>query len=173
MKKFISSLVLTLMFFVSFVGTAGNDRPISEIHSMMIYNFVKYIQWPDYDVSQDFVIGVIGEDAVYNTLKTWYDGKLRGDKKFSVKKYNSVADISKSHIIYIGKNEAKSFEAIHNRIKDFSTLTITDYPGLGAKGSAINFKTVNDKLLFELNQKAIDESKLKVSSQLSAMAILI
>ncbi len=173
MKKIISSLALTLAMFVSFVGTAGNERSIYEIHSMMIYNFVKYIQWPDYDPSQDFVIGVIGEDEVYNTLKTWYDGKLRGDKKFAVKKFESVADISKCHIIYIGKDQGKSFDVINSKVKSFSALTITDYPGLGVKGSAINFKTVNNKLAFELNQKTIDQSNLKVSGQLAAMAILI
>jgi hypothetical protein len=173
MKKFKTTLALFIIFFITFIGNAGNERPVHEIHSMMIYNFIKYIQWPDYDSSQDFIIGVIGEDDVYNTLSTWYDGKLRGDKKFSVKKYNSIAEIGNAHIIYVGKNEGRSFGAIQQKIKGTSVLTITDNPGLGEKGSAINFKTVNSKLAFELNQKTIDQSNLKVSGQLSAMAILI
>ncbi|MBS1559666.1 MAG: YfiR family protein, partial [Bacteroidetes bacterium] len=40
----------------------------------MIYNFLKYIQWPD-DGGTDFVVGVLGEDNVFNTLKSYYDGK--------------------------------------------------------------------------------------------------
>jgi hypothetical protein len=52
-------------------------------------------------------------------------------------------------------------------------LVITDKSGLGEKGSGINFKTVDNKLKFELNQKAIEASNLKVSGALSSMAILI
>ena len=174
MKK----LGITLLFaWVGFaaVASAGktvrDDRPIHEIHSMMIYNFVKYIQWPDN--SQEFIIGVMGNDEVYNTLKTWYDGKVRGNKKFIIKKYNSPAEIQESHILYVGNSTINQFTAIKNKVGSASTLIITDKPGMGAKGSGINFKTVNNKLAFELNQSAIEKSDLKVSSQLTAMAILI
>ncbi len=54
-----------------------------------------------------------------------------------------------------------------------SVLTITDGNGLGQKGSCINFKVVDGKLKFELNQGVVTGSNLKVSSQLSSMAILI
>jgi hypothetical protein len=53
------------------------------------------------------------------------------------------------------------------------TMVITDKNGLGEKGSNINFKTVGGKLKFELNQAAFDKNKLKVSSQLVSMAIVI
>lgn len=173
MKSFKKVVVLVLLFVSAFSGNAGTDRPAHEIHSMMIYNFIKYIQWPGYDSSQDFVIAVIGDDDVYNTLNGWYNGKVRGDKKFTVKKFNSVEEITGCHIIYVGKSKAKAFDDINSKITGYPTLSITDAPGLGAKGSAINFKTVNNKLAFELNQKTIDKANLKVSSQLSAMAILI
>jgi len=52
-------------------------------------------------------------------------------------------------------------------------LTITDGNGLGQKGSCINFKVVDGKLKFEMNQGTLTGSNLKVSSQLSSMAILI
>ena len=65
------------------------------------------------------------------------------------------------------------FEDINNKVKGKGTLVITDKNGLGEKGSAINFKTVDNKLKFELNQKAIEASNLKVSGALSSMAILI
>jgi hypothetical protein len=62
---------------------------------------------------------------------------------------------------------------VSERVKGKGTLVVTDRNGLGAKGSCINFKTVDEKLKFELNQSAIAASNLKVSSTLSSMAILI
>ncbi|MEL7004578.1 MAG: YfiR family protein, partial [Bacteroidota bacterium] len=41
------------------------------------------------------------------------------------------------------------------------------------KGSCINFRIVNNRLKFELNQQAIQKSQLKTASQLTSMAILI
>lgn len=173
MRNLKSIFTLALLLLATLSTNAGTDRPTHEIHSMMIYNFVKYVQWPGYDSSQDFVIGVIGDDDVFNTLVGWYNGKIKGDKKFSVKRFSSAEEITGCHIIYVGKKQGKAFEAINQKITGYPTLSITDGHGLGAKGSAINFRVVNNKLAFELNQKAIEKANLKVSGQLAAMAILI
>ena len=173
MRKIKTLLALTLLLMVAASGKAGNDRPMHEIHSMMIFNFIKYVQWPGYDASQDFVIGVIGDEDVHSTLDVWYNGKVRGDKKFVVKKFNSAAEITGCHIMYIGKDANGNFDAVLGKLAGYPTLTVSDGPGLGKKGSAINFKTVNNKLAFELNQQSIEKANLKVSSQLTAMAIVI
>lgn len=166
-------LLLTLLILVLLQPAQAQNRPLHEIHSMMIYNFIKYIQWPDHSNGEEFVIGVIGDNEVYSTLNTWYGGKLRGNKKFIIKKFGSPTEISGCHILYVAKESSKEFEAIKSKVTSSSTLIITDKPGMGEKGSGINFRTVDNKLAFELNQKAIEQSQLKVSGQLASMAILI
>ncbi|MBL6446474.1 YfiR family protein [Fulvivirga sp. 29W222] len=151
----------------------SQNRPIHEIHAMMIYNFTKYIQWPGYQPSQDFVVGVIGSDDVYKTLSQWYGGQERGNKKFVIKKFGSPAEIQKCHILYIGKSNSRQFDEIKAKLGSASTLLITDKPGLGKEGSGINFVTEGNKLSIELNQSAVDAAKLKVSSQLTSIAKLI
>ncbi len=175
MRKLSITLVLSFVAIASInanVKSEVADRPVHEIHSMMIYNFVKYIQWPG-DNSQDFVIGVIGSEDVYKTLMGWYNGKIKGNKKFIIKQFASAAEVEDCHILYIAKDASNQFDAIKGKVNTATTLLITDKPGLGKKGSGINFKTVNSKLAFELNQQVIENSNLKVSSQLTAMAILI
>lgn len=170
MKK-ISVLLVAALF------TAGTvfsqERPVHEVYSMMVFNFTKYVQWPDHAASGEFVIGVVGNTDIYNTLNGWYGGKPRGSKTYIIKKYNSVAEITDCHVLYIDRSKSGDFEALVDKIKGKGTLVITDKNGLGEKGSAINFKTVDNKLKFELNQKAIEASNLKVSGALSSMAILI
>jgi len=70
------------LFSVLSIGFAlgQSEKPVHEIHAAMIYNFMKYIQWPD-DGGTEFVVGVLGEDNVYNTLKSFYEGKPKGAKK--------------------------------------------------------------------------------------------
>jgi hypothetical protein len=170
MKKLIAMLTITLV-----TGSAlqAQDRPMHEIYSMMVFNFTKYVQWPDHTEGGEFVIGVIGNTEVYNTLQGWYGGKPKGTKTFVIKKFSNASEVTDCHVVFIDKSKSGEFETVNNKVKGKGTLVITDKNGLGEKGSGINFKTIDNKLKFELNQKAIETSNLKVSGALSSMAILI
>ena len=170
MKKKIKLLAAALLI----SGCAfSQDRPMHEVHSMMVYNFTKYVQWPDHAATGEFVIGVVGNTDIYNTLNGWYGGKPRGTKTYIIKKFNSAADVTECHVLYIDKSKSGEFDNVNDKLKGKGTLIITDKSGLGEQGSSINFKLVDNKLKFELNQKAIEASNLKVSGALSSMAILI
>jgi hypothetical protein len=164
-----------MLFAVFMAGNAlqAQDRPMHEVYSMMLFNFTKYVQWPDHTDGGEFVIGVIGNTDVYNTLNAWYAGKPKGTKTYTIKKFNNAADVTDCQVVFLDKSKSGEFESLNNKVKGKGTLIITDKNGLGEKGSAINFKTIDNKLKFELNQKAIEASNLKVSSTLSSMAILI
>jgi hypothetical protein len=164
-----------MLFAIMMAGNAlqAQDRPMHEVYSMMVFNFTKYVQWPDHTATGEFVIGVIGNTEVFNTLQTWYGGKPRGSKTYVIKKFSNASEVTDCHVLFIDKSKSGEFEGVNNKVKGKGTLVITDKNGLGEKGSAINFKTIDNKLKFELNQKAIEASNLKVSSSLSSMAILI
>lgn len=165
------------LFVVALIAASSNsfaqERPIHEIYSMMVFNFVRYVQWPDHTESGEFVIGVIGNGDVYTTLTTWYSGKPRGSKTITIKKFSSAADVTDCHVVFIDNSKSGEFDGVNTKLKGKGALIITDKNGMGEKGSSINFKTVDNKLKFELNQKAMEASNLKVSGALSSMAILI
>jgi hypothetical protein len=139
----------------------------------MLYNFIKYVQWPNEADGGEFIVGVMGEEEVFGTLQKWYDGKPKGPKKYVIRKLASAAEAADCQVVYVGKSKSKEFENIKNSTTGKSVLTITDGNGLGQKGSCINFKVIDGKLKFELNQTTVNSSNLKVSSQLSSMAIII
>jgi hypothetical protein len=169
MKKFF----FILAAFV-FTGTVNaQDRPIHEVYSMMVFNFTKYVQWPDHTASGEFIIGVVGNADVFATLNNWYGGKPRGSKTYVIKKFNNASEVTDCHVVFIDKSKSSDFDTINAKVQGKGTLVITDRNGLGSKGSGINFKTVDNKLKFELNQKALETANLKVSGALTSMAILI
>jgi hypothetical protein len=154
-------------------AAAQEEKSIQLIHAQMIYNFLKYMQWPNEAEPGDFVVGVMGEDEVLASLKNIYEGKPRGAKKFTVRKIESATEAPACAVIYLGKSKNKEFENIRAATAGKPVLTVTDSFNLGQKGSCINFRVVDGKLKFELNQTAINAAGLKVSSQLTSMAILI
>ena len=82
------SLLFAFALGIAINGMA-QDRPTHEIHAAMLYNFIKYVQWPNESDGGEFVVGVIGDENVFNTLKAWYDGKPKGTKKYVIKKLGS------------------------------------------------------------------------------------
>ncbi len=166
-------IIIILLATVATALHAQETRPMHEIHSMFIANFMRYTQWPNEKEPGEFVIGVLGDDEVLNTLKTWNDGKPRGAKKIVVKKLTSASEATECSIVYLGKDKNKEFESIKNSTTGKSVLTITNSTNLGQKGSCFNLKEVGGKIKFEMNQAAVNTAQLKVSSQLTSIAIVI
>lgn len=169
MKK----LFLFLVVYVCAAPLIAQERATHEIHAAMLYNFIKYVQWPNETEPGEFIVGVIGEEKVFNTLKSWYDGKPKGTKKYVIKLLASAAEAGDCQVVYVGKSKSREFENIKTSVAGKSVLTITDGNGLGQKGSCINFKVIDGKLKFELNQAVVTSANLKVSGQLTSMAIVI
>lgn len=170
MKK---AFFLCVALCATLIPAFAQERPTHEIHSAMLYNFIKYVQWPNETEPGEFIVGVIGDDDVFKTLQSWYHGKPKGTKKYVIKKLASPADATDCQVVYVGKSKSRDFDEIKTSITGKSVLTITDGNGLGQKGSCINFKVINGKLKFELNQGVVNTANLKVSSQLTSMAIVI
>jgi hypothetical protein len=164
--------VLVIMCSLIFHASAQEQRPIHEIHVAFISSFMRYIEWPS-EGQTEFIIGVLGNDDVYNTLTTWYGGKVKGTRKITVKKLASIAEAQTCSLVYLDNSKSNQFDALKSAISGKPVLTITDGSKLGSKGSCINFREVAGKLRFELNQSALDASSLKVSSQLVNIAIVI
>jgi hypothetical protein len=173
MKTIKNSILSFVLVGLASFSLVAQERPMHEVHSMMIYNFIKYIEWPTETKSGDFIIGVYGDQEVFNALNKWYGGKDKMGQKIVVKLYNNPSEISKCHMLYLAGPKSNDFEAVKNKFKNSPTLIVTDNKGLAQKGSGINFKMEGNKLKFELNQSTVQAANLKVSGQLASMAILI
>ncbi|MEM1408450.1 MAG: YfiR family protein [Bacteroidota bacterium] len=165
------NLILALFTSFMLMSFSGSNRPEHELHAMMVYNFIKYIEWPS--SGQEFTIGVMGDVSVFNTLHQWYDGKLKGGKTLRVVMFKSISDVQKCNIIYMSNQSKEKLKSVIKILEGKPTLLITNKPGFGQLGSGINFTVKDNKLRFELNEDAIKTAGLNVSSQLTAMAIVL
>ncbi len=144
-----------------------------KIHSIFIYNFAKYTQWPASSQSGDFVIEVLGRSPLADELERVVTNKMVGTQKIVVRRVTSADQISSSHMVVVPATESRHFEAVQARLKGKPSLLITEKPGLGQKGSGINFVIRDDKWSYELNQAILAENGLKVSVEISKLAINI
>ncbi len=146
----------------------------SKIKATFIYNFTKYIAWPDKYKEGNFVIGVVGTTSFYNDLTALLSTKTVGSQKFEIKSYSSVDAVTGTcHILFIPAENSSVLPDVIKKMKGKSTLIITEKSGLAKQGSAINFIVDNNKQRFEMNRTNIEKYSLKVSTTLTALAIAV
>lgn len=136
-------------------------------------NFTKLVEWPQSYRQGNFVVGVVGESPLYNELVKMSKTKKVANQSLEVKKFDSANDVSKCHIIYVSRDESESLSSVLNKVKSNSTLIISEKQGLVDKGAGINFIVKDNRQKFELNKKNVEKYKLKVSSNLEALAFTV
>jgi hypothetical protein len=131
------------------------------------------IQWPEEERKGDFEILVLGDSPVLKELEKMAEKKKLGERIIKVTKIKSITEFTKAHILFLSTDQSGQLNAVLGKLGGTTTLLISDQPGLGAKGSDINFIVREGKLAFELNQNAIGKHKLKSAAELNKLAILI
>ncbi len=144
-----------------------------KLHPLYIFSFTRYLQWPEsYDVNE-FEIIVLGDTPLIDELNKMAQVKKVGERQIKITKINSISEIKKCNMLFVPVSKSAQLGEILAKVGSQSILVITEQPGLAAKGSHINFVMKDGKLAFELNQAAINKQSLKVSNELTRLAILI
>jgi hypothetical protein len=170
MKKASVVLVGALMMVMSFQSAWAQKE---KFHSIFIYNFSKYVKWPDGQSSGKFVIGVFGSSSIKKDLEAMASTKKVNGITIEVKQFNSTAGIDECNILYVSSSESDRMTEIIQATNSKPVLLVTDKPGLAKKGAAINFVEQEGKVKFELNQQNAESRGLKVSGSLSSLAIIV
>ncbi len=170
MKQYIAKYAIVLVLLMVVTNLQAQEY---KFHSVFIYQFTKYIEWPVDYRSGEFIIAILGESPVTPYLEDVARTKTAGAQKIVVKKVSNINEIPKCNMLFIPRSKSGELNTILAKLTDKPTLVITEKPGLGKQGSGINLITINDKLKFELNEAAIQKSKLKVSNNLLSLAIRI
>ena len=146
----------------------------SKIKATFIYNFTKYIDWPEKYKEGNFVIGVLGTTPFYNDLTALLTKKSVGKQIFEIKSFTSSESITGvCHILFITSENSGQLPDVLKKLKGKSTLVVTEKSGLAKQGSGINFVVDNNKQRFELNKTNIEKYNMKVSSALASLAISV
>jgi hypothetical protein len=171
MCKRISFLLLLCCFAKAAVwGQTVNQE--SSLKAVFIYNFTKYIEWDNLNNDDNFIIGIMGSSALDATIEAIAKNNLVKNKKIILRHFNSPEEISYCHILFIPRDYPVPVRAIAEKV-DKKILVIGEKQGAAKQGASINFILVNDKLKFEINPDAVYSAKLKASSQLLKLAIIV
>ncbi len=147
------------------------------IKAGFIYNFTKFVQWPEKINSQFEKNGinlcVAGKDPFGQILDNLAEKLLQRGKVLNIKRGISLSKISQCALLFISQSEKTRLRKIVTHAKAFPVLLIGETPGYAESGVGINFFIQENQIRFEINIKAAELSGLKISSELLSLARIV
>ena len=172
MRKLILILSSFLLFTSANIVLPGEgEEANAKIKAIYIYNFTKYIEWPDSYKEGSFVIGFIGNNSyLLSELSKMANAKKAGNQNIEIRNITTLDDNAKYNIVFLLSDNSAQIGEVVSKAKGKSTLIVTEKPGLAEKGAAINFIVEDNKQKIELNKANIEKYKLKVAENLVKMS---
>lgn len=169
--------IAAIVLLISFVGIGWTIRQHKDtnakIKAVFMYNFTKYIEWPESYRSGDFIICIFGDSPLISELNDMAVSKTAGSRHFKVQKINSANEIGKCNILFVPEAKTEELTKLAALLKGKSTLIISESPEATKKGAIINFIVVNNKQKFELNTTNAENHGLLVGTILKKLAIVV
>lgn len=162
-----------LLLFVTALSSAQQPHPTeSQVKSAYLYNFGKFVTWPVDRVSgSDTVqICVLGQDPFGKILDSTVAGENIDGRKITIKRLSSLDDDDKCNILFISSSQENQLRAVLVQAQHLGILTVSDMPHFAERGGVIGFVTQQERIRFEVNRKAAEQSHLVLSSELLKVA---
>lgn len=168
-------LVLSFMSGVVAAQDLTGRLGVSEykLRAAYLYNFSKFIRWPESAFkSKDsaFVIGLLGEDAPME-IAGLLNSRTIGSRPIKVRQYRTGEGMDGCHLLYLQSNQ--EWKPVLRTLKSSRVITVGDDPSFVDDGGAIQLITIRKRLRFIINLKAAGFAGVDLDSRLLSLALEI
>jgi hypothetical protein len=147
-----------------------------QVKAVYLFNFGQFVEWPDrvFDSpAAPFVIGIFGEDPFGSTIDEVVRGEMLGAHPLEIRRFTDIRELSRCHILFIGRREAARLREALAAVRGRSVLTVTDIEGAEREGAIIVLFNQNNRIRMRINLPAARASDLVISSKLLRPAQVI
>ena len=140
-------------------------------YAIFLYNFTKYVHWPENSPQSDFRITVIGSSKITPELLAIVQNKNVLGRKILVLQVNTVQELASTDLVYLSNGKSSELDELLRMVAGKPILVVTEREGLSRKGAGISFVTLEDNSLrFVLNDKVITACNLQIATELKNLA---
>ncbi len=162
----IGSLALIMIVLApSLYGTGVSE---DEVKAAFIFNFARFVEWPEQKSAEVFLVGYVGEKPLSGNLQL-LKGRRVQEKPIDVRQFNQDQAFQYD-LVFVSAEEFGKKPEILSDFNDHAILTVSDAPGFVSSGGMIGLIIVDKKVRFDINHTAAREQGLRVSSQLLSLA---
>jgi YfiR/HmsC-like len=171
-QDFFHFLILVLFITAAMCSPAQQPHSTeSQVKAAYLYNFGKFVRWQADRVSpQTLTICLLGKDPFGAVLDATVEGESIDGKKITVKRLSSIQDLTSCSILFVATSEESRLGPVLSAAQHQGLLTVSDIPHFAEHGGIIGFVMLQDKIRFEVNRAAAEQSHLTLSSELLKVA---
>jgi hypothetical protein len=170
----LAALLLALYFSLADRAIyAGQSPTENQVKAAYLFNFLKFVEWPD-DPAADphgkWVIGVVGDSPVGGELARLVEGKNVLGRDLQVKKFQAADNLRVCNILFISESEKKRVPSILAALRGSSVLTVADMGNFIGLGGMVELVVEEGRVRVTIDAGATGRARLRVSSKLLALA---
>lgn len=156
---------------------ADNDSSAAVVKATYLYKFAPFVEWPSADAAASGIAPmhfcVVRDDAFGGLLEEAVAGQRIGERPVTVRRLDTVDRQSGCHIMYIGGSGSQPPTDILDTVRGMPVLTVTDSMRDPVSKGIINFVIENNRVRFEINNRAAAENGLVISSKLLSLGTAV
>lgn len=150
---------------IAFATAQSDDSLEYKIKAAYLYNFTKFIQWPDKS-NAAFTICIVGSDP-FSDLIDELETKQAFGKPIHIQRISVLNTAGTCDIAYVDKTGALPKSGLNN------VLTVSSDSEFAESGGMIGFVVENQKIKLHINLPVMKRSGLEISAKLLEVATVI
>jgi len=175
-----------LLIFLTLASLAAVPRPSHasqqdefqeyQLKAAFLYNFAKFITWPSNafpTANAPLTIGILGEDPFKELLSDVLLDKTVGGRQLAIKHFKAGDVVEGCQLLFISRSEKERAASTLASLQGKSILTVSEFDHFANQGGMINLIVVDKSVRFEINPETAEKARLKISSKLGSMGIVV
>ena len=143
------------------------------LKSVFLYNFCRFIDWPDSafaSPTEPLIIGIIGDDPFGSLLNEAIEGEKYHNRPIRIDHFRTPADIKRVHLLFVSHVNAGRLDPILAAVAGKSVVTVSETEDFLNRGGMITLTAEQNRIRLRINPAALHSANLAVSSKLLRVA---
>lgn len=160
-------------------GTAAplHAQDVTEVtlKGAFLFNFARFTQWPADALQADSAIAacVVGDIAVGDAFSRTVKGRRISGRPITVAIIAPDKPLPTCHVLYLSGLADARVADIVSRVREVPVLTVSDAEAFSRRGGIVEMFVDAGRMKFRINAKSAKRARLKLSSQLLALAEIV
>lgn len=155
----------------------GTDPALERsVKAAFLYKFLGFVAWPDESTqapTDPLTIGVLGAEDIATELEQIVPGRSVNGRPIEVRRLRQPYALSDINLLFVGRPSASRLPELKSSARRRSVLVVCEDTDIPGRTCAINFVLSQGRVRFEVSQQTAEDSGLKLSSRLLAVALQV
>lgn len=143
------------------------------VKAAFVLRFTGFVTWPATAAPTPLKIVVLNDEIMASKLQALVESRSPARRPYDVQTIRNFNEVRDAHVLYIGTRRDGTLPPLPRSVRERGVLTIASASDGLEAGAIINFRTVDQRVRFEVSLEAARRAGLGIGSELLSAAIRV